>query len=274
MLGRLMDSRQDWSVRPGGIRVIICDPDEQLRARLQAIIKTDSVLVLASATCNWPQCESDLDSLLPELLIVRSSLIPTNHRTRFRTDGAFPVLITFSELTDQEGSAENSGDLPLPLDPEATRHSLDRAVLEIYNRKAKQLSDLVSHYISGLAELREYRSAITVERDGQSWDLNTRSILTVLAARKSVWINSLSGRFMLRKPIYQVAAELDPSTFFRISRSVIVNRYFLDSRATLDSKASHAILTDGSKYVVGLDCRDSITRILKSDLALSAGTRA
>src|SRR5271165_575254 len=269
-----MDSGQCRSTRPGGIRVIVCDPDERVRSGLQAIINTDSVLVLASATCNWRECEADLDILLPELLIVRSELVPASCAAQFEQDGAFPVVIASREAADHEQRAGGSGYLPLPLDPQTTRRSLDRAVVQIYHRKAKQLSDLVSRYISGLAELRAYRSAITVERDGRSWDLSTRSILAISAARKSVWIISLSGRFMLRKPIYQVASELDPSTFFRISRSVIVNRYFLDTRATLEGKASHAVLTDGSKYVVGLDCRDSIARIMNSDLALASGTGA
>jgi hypothetical protein len=271
--GRLMDSTQCRATRSGGIRVVVCDPEEQVRAALQEMISVDSVLVLASAICSWQECEADLDSLLPELLIVRSDLLPVGCSARFEQDTGFPVLLVVRPPSNRGPTAVNSADLQLPLNPETARRSLDHAVVQIYNRKAKQLSALVSHYIAGLAELRAYRSAVTVERDGKSWDVSTRSILAIMAARKSVCIDSLSGRFILRKPIYQVATDLDPSMFVRISRSIIINRYFLDCRATLADKVCHAVLMDGSKHVVGLDYRDSITRILRPDLVHGSGTR-
>ena len=266
----LMDSSHCRSTPPRGIRVIVCDLDDQRRASLEAIVKADPVLVLASSTGIWEECKSDLDSLLPELLIVRSNQVPATYMARCDHNDFFPLVITVREHTAQEPSREDFRDLLLPLNLETARRVLDRAVVEIYTRKVNELSDLVSRYIAGLVELRSYSSTITVERDGQNWDLNTRSILAILAARKCVWINSLSGRFMLRKPIHHIAANLDPSTFFRINRSIIVNRRFVDSRATLEDRGSHVVLTDGSRYVVGLNYRDSITRLLKSDLSLEA----
>jgi len=265
-----MESIQCRSTRPRGIRVIVCDLDDQRRASLEAVVKADPVLVLASSTGIWEECKSDLDSLLPELLIVQSNQIPATYMARLDHNDCFPLVIAVREQTAQEPLREDFGDLLLPLDMETARRLLDRAVVEVYTRKAVELSDLVSRYIAGAAELRSYSSTITVERDGQSWDLSTRSIQAILAARKCVWIHSLSGRFMLRKPIHQIATDLDPSTFFRINRSTIVNRRFVDSRATLEDRVFHVILTDGSTYVVGANYRDSVTRLLKSDMSLDA----
>jgi DNA-binding LytR/AlgR family response regulator len=247
-----------------GMRVVVCDPDQQVRASLRAAIEADSSLVLAAEACSWAECEIDLAFALPELLIVRSSMLPRGWGCNSRQDGSFPVVILLHDAATQPASGEDYGRMPLPIDPRTSGPALNCAVAEIYRRKTMQLSDLLSHYMAGLGEVRRYPSTIAVERDAMSIELPTESILAVVAARKSVRIYSARGSFLLRKPIHQLAEELDPSLFVRIHRSIIVNLNHLDASALAEDRSSHVVLSDGTRYPIGLNYRESIARLLIS----------
>jgi len=267
MAAATYDLQQGRSTQLGGIRVVVCDPDQHVRAGLRAVIRADSALVLTSEACNWQECEADLDRLVPELLIVRSGLLPFGWIAQARQDWVFPVVVTLRDAATNGLSARGYGELPLPIDTEITGALLNQAVIEIYNRKASELSDLLARYTEGLGQLRAYPSVIKVELEGRSTDLRIHSVLAIVAARKSVYIHSFDGRSMLRKPIHQVAAELDPSIFLRIHRSVMVNLQYVDGPASLKHRLSHVFLTDGSRYPVGLNYKDSIAHLLKPELS-------
>ena len=264
MAAAVYDLQQGRSTQLGGIRVVVCDPDQQVRANLRSLVNADAALVLASEAHNWQECEADLDQLVPELLIVRSAMLPFGWIAQAAQDVPFPVVVTLRDPAANGASARGYGDLPLPIDPEIGAALLNQTVIEIYNRKASELADLLARYTEGLGQLRGYPSVITVEQEGRSRDLRTHSVLAIVAARKTVVVHSFDGRFMLRKPIHQVAAELDPSLFVRIQRSIIVNLQYVDGPASLKYKLSHVFLTDGSRYPVGLSYRDSLADVVSS----------
>ena len=249
---------------PSGVRVVLCDPDHELRASLRSVIEADSVLVLVGEARSWADCANDLENLSPELLIVRSGLLPRGWAGSIDQDAFSPVVITLCDADLQPVSSACPYNLFLPASPAAVRASLDRAVAEIYDRKLKQLLDLVTRYVAGSASVRPYQSVISVDSEGRNIEVRTESIISITAARKCVSIQSLSGRFTLRKPIHQVATELDPSAFIRIHRSIIVNRRHVHRQILLGRKLSEVILVDGSRYPVGANYRETTADQLKS----------
>jgi len=248
----------------GGIWVVLCDPEHDVRARVRSAIERDPMLHLVGESGIWRECETHLDTLLPDLLIVRSNLLPFDWSRRVEDDLFSPVVITLRERRPQLLGLLPGNDLTLPAEPEAIRKFLNKAVMDIYDRKVKQLLDLVSRYVDGSGALHSYPSVIAVERDGQSTDLATEAILSITAARKCVSIESTSGRFLLREPIHQLAARLDPSIFLRIHRSIIINCRYIDSSASLEGKCQ-IVLKDGSKHPVGPNHRGVVAGILESE---------
>jgi hypothetical protein len=247
-----------------GMRVVVCDPDQQVRASLRAALEADATLVLAAEARSWAECEIDLEFALPELLIVRWGMLPRGWGLDFRQDGSFPVVIVLHDAAIEPASGQDYSGLRLPIEPKSAGLALNCAVAEIYRRKTMQLSDLLSHYMAGLGEVRRYPLTISVERNGQTIELPTDSILAVEAARKAVSIYSLSGTFLLRKPIHQLEEELDPTFFVRIHRSIIVNLNRLNASASTEDRSSHVVLSDGTRYPIGLNYREAIARLLNS----------
>jgi two-component system LytT family response regulator len=245
----------------GGVRVVICDPDDEVRAALRAILASDSLLVVVAESGDWATCAAAIEDLVPELLIVRASLVPPLWTNRAVEDPFAPLVI---RLKDARGVAIvpiPSDELLIPIEANTARRWLDQAVAEIYDRKAKQLLYLVERYVEASKDSPAYDSIIMVEQDGRSEPVRTDTIMAVIAARKCVVLHTSSGRTMLREPIRQVSAKLDPAVFLRIHRSVIINCTHLDYRS-ISERSSHVVLMDGSRYPVGRNYRHALASLL------------
>jgi hypothetical protein len=237
----------------------LCDPDDDVRANLRRIIEPDPLLIVVGEAKNWLACENEVENLVPELLIARADLIPEEWAVRSAEDTFAPVmlLVNGSEIT-----GGRRGTLGLPIEPGTIRSSLDRALTEIYDRKAKQLLYLVGHYVAASETTNRYEPVIKVEGEDQIEEVPVESVIAVVAARKHVIVQTSSGKRLLREPIHRVVETLDPSIFVRIHRSVIINSNHLDLRAT-NSKFSQVVMKDGSRYPVGRNFRGALAARLQ-----------
>ena len=255
-----MSAYASLSSKHTGIRVALCEPDPAIRAQLRLAIASDPLLILAAESNSWSDCETSLDNILPDLVLIRAELIPgdwSNHSG----DSFQPVVIAL-RTTLIFPSAEHN-DLRIPADPQAIRATLDRAIRDIYDRKAKQLLFLVDRYVAGSQSLATYRTFIQVENEGRRIDVPVDSMLSIVAARKHVSINSSNGRFFLREPIHRVLSHLDPTLFVRIHRSIVVNVRHIDRALTPAIKPFAVVLSNGSRYRVGPNYRDALAAALQ-----------
>lgn len=251
-----------FATRPAaGIRVILCEPDPKLRAQLRWFIAGDPLLILAAEPRDWVECAPALEELLPELLIINAELMPADWSREIEHDSFAPLVITSGRRYAAAAPSHIHLDATAA-DAESIRSLLNRAVSEVYNRKATELLYLVNRYVTASETFTAYHSDIKVERDGETFDLNTGKIMAVVAARKCVSIHSTDGTFLLREPIHLVASRLDPAMFIRIHRSVIINAHHLDYGESACAKGAYAVLTDGTKYPVGPNYRETITGLL------------
>lgn len=246
-----------------GIRVILCEPESVIRDLLRSFIDADPLLTLAAETREWRECESALQNFDPELLIARLSLIPSDWHARNDQDDSFPVVIALQSASTPEVGATASGSLMMPAAPDMVRRSLNQAVCDIYDRKAKQLLYLVDRYIAASNVISGYSSTLTVERDGKTIELRTSDILAIVAARKWVSVYALSGQFLLREPIHFLSAKLDPSIFIRIHRSIIISYNYVDHKIPNSPRSPHVVLVDGSRHPVGPNYRDALSQAIQ-----------
>ena len=244
-----------------GMRVVLCEPDSEVRALLRSLIDRDPMLSVVAEACDWQQCQEHLEELLPELLIVGHGTLPPGWR-RTQQDSALPVVIELMAHTARGIRLVLPERQSMPPDSETIKQLLDVAVKQVYERKVKQLWWLMDRYVTGLQVSPEYPSVLKVERDGQTVDLAVDAVLSIVAARKYVTIHSTAGAFLLREPIHRVALQLSPSVFVRVHRSVIVNWRQLDRTRSISSH--HAIMLDGSSYPVGPNYRQTFAAMLES----------
>lgn len=254
-----MSAYASFDARQIGIRVTLCEPDAAVRAQLRAAIENDPLLILVHESQRWSDCEPFLDEIAPELIIARLELIPANWGSR-SNDTFRPVVIALR--TTLSFPAEECNAIRIPADPHTIKASLDAAVREIYNRKAKQLLFLVDRYVAGSRSSSPYKAFLRVEHEGSAFEVSVKNVISVVAARKYVYIRTTTGEFVLRQPIHQVASVLDPGVFVRIHRSIIINLRHIDQTAPITPRSSFIRLGDGSKYPIGSNCRDRLAEAL------------
>ena len=248
-----------------GIRVIVCEPESSVRDEIRRFIDADAVLTLAAETRNWSECEFALQDLAPELLIARSELIPIDWASRGEDYSPFPIVIALRSASSAAIARAGFAGLSLPAAPEMVRRSLNQAVRDIYDRKAKQLLYLVDRYIEASHSTARYSSTIVVEQEGKSVQLHTRDVVSIVAARKWVSICTRSGRFLLREPIHSLAAKLDPTVFIRIHRSIIINRSYVDNGAEINPRSSYVVMVNGARHPVGPNYRNALYHAMQSE---------
>jgi len=222
------------------------------------LIDSDPVLTLAAEARNWRACETALLDVIPDLLVVRSDLIPLDWATQHDQEGSLPLVIALREASSPGVGALGCNCLSAPAEPDAVRRCLNQAVKDTYDCKVRQLLFLVDRYIKASKLTSRYSGTVTAERDGQMVQLSTEKIISIVAARKGGSIHTRSGTFLLHEPLLVLAAKLDRRIFIRIHRSVIINRFYLDDAMPVTSKSSFVVMADGSKRPVGRNYRSAL----------------
>lgn len=244
------------------MRIIVCEPDPEIRASLRSLIESDPMLSVVAEPRTWQDCEKRLQDLVPELVIARAEMIPKG-RYQKHSHTALPLIIDLRDEARPEICLPLSDPQDMPPDPESIKRLLDRAVRNVYECKVNELRWLMDRYVTGLQLKSDFVSALKVKRDGRIIDLNVESITSVVAARKYVTINSTAGCYQLREPMGVVAKKLDPARFMRIHRSIVVNIRHLDRPQSI---ATHAVLENGARYPVGINYRKIFGGLLQSGL--------
>jgi two-component system LytT family response regulator len=245
-------------VRPSAtVRVVVCEPDPEIRVRLRCVLVGDPMLTLAAEARNGAECQAALEEVLPELLVIRSELMPALLDSPEECGCVLPVVVNLAGLLPGTIRSQQPAD-----GTEVIRKALDEALQEVYSRKVKQLAYLVGRYVAGSEGKRRYPSLLNVDCDGHSIDLNVDEISAVIARRRQVSIRSTLGHFVLREPIGIVVRKLDPALFIRIHRSIVVNARHLDRARSI---RTHAVLEDGARYPVGPNYRETFGELLQSD---------
>ena len=86
----------------------------------------------------------------------------------------------------------------------------------------------------------------------------------VEAADNYVKIHARTGRYMVREPLKQIEAKLDPARFARAHRSAIVNLSRVKSLNPLTAGEYIVTLTTGTRLTLSRGCRDQFKSRLES----------
>jgi two-component system, LytTR family, response regulator len=101
---------------------------------------------------------------------------------------------------------------------------------------------------------------IAIKVKGKILFINPAEIVTVQANGNYVFLQRMSGEFLLRETISAVADKLQPYEFIRVRRSTLVNAAFVES---IERSTGECFLrmTSGKEYTVTRTYRDNLKNL-------------
>ena len=245
-----------------GIRVVLLESDEVIRAHFRNAIRRELIFHLVGETGEWDRCALLLEESVPELLIARLQSIPPAWWTATPNDSCFPLVVGLgASSTAQPLDRRVIQAMALPLDPSQLQRVLIHAQAEVYTRKAQELSYLLRQYTASAASPSMYLASISVDHEGKKVHLDTRTIAAIMASANYCRLHTASGVYEVRETMNGLCSKLDPTQFTRIHRSVIVNVSQVRELAVSHDVPTSVVLQDGTELPVGPNFRASLTEL-------------
>ena len=246
----------------GAMRVVICEPDADIRDALQQSLDERSEFKLVGMSRTWSDCAPILEGCLPELFIYRAGIV--HHFSS--GDSIFPVCVQSCWVGTPSKDRLAFATIDLPLREESLANTLDRACGEIYRRKLEDLWYLMQSYLNhgGGPGLPSVAGC-----DGYSLSsrISADRVVFIAADRNYVRVHGDGGVQELRDTMSAMTARLDPALFARVHRSFIVNRRFVRDVVRKEGTVVSVRLNDGTELPVGPNYRAAADRL---DLPASA----
>src|ERR1700733_2319456 len=214
------------------IRGIIADDEQLARKKLRLLLNSDRRVEVVAECENGRQTVSAIRSFRPDMLLLDIQMPDMN---------GFEVLselsseempqVIFTSAYDQyaiRAFERRALDYLLkPFDQDRLHTSVERAIVEIRKSKDQKFTNRVLELLSSVDSKRqvipEFDERLAIKSNGRVVFLNLDEIHWIEAAANYVRLNTGKDSCLFRETISRVSERLNPASFVRIHRSMIVN---------------------------------------------------
>jgi len=145
--------------------------------------------------------------------------------------------------------------------------ALRRAKMEVTHRRLARLAGQVAQVAENLQEPGEegipaYPDELQIKVRRRLVSVAVGEIVSIQGAGQYCRIRTVRGEFMLSRPLASMEQQLDPSRFFRIHRSAIVNGDFVRDVVTNGDGRYRIELEGGQRYALGRSRRALLGELL------------
>jgi two-component system LytT family response regulator len=226
------------------VRAVIVDDEPLARLRLKRLLERHAAIEIAGEAADGETACRVIDEIAPDLVFLdvqMPGLSGFDVLARLRTRPRVIFITAHDEFAVRAFEEQAVDYLLKPVEPER----LERALARVTGADGAA-SRIEEERLARLIEAVERRSAsprrLAVRRGPKVILVEPASILFCRAEDKYTVLYTAEGEHILDRTIEDLEQTLDPSTFLRIHRSVIVN---LASVSDLTS-------VDGGRFVVSL----------------------
>jgi two-component system LytT family response regulator len=247
------------------LRVLVVDDEPLVREGIRALLEREPHVRMLGEARNGAEALERIRELRPDLVLLDVQMpgmdglaVVAALEPEERPEIVF--VTAHGEYAIQAFDLHAVDYLLKPFDAERFAMSLRRARSRMTEGKGDRLDDLLATLRPAPAYperllLKQHGTVVVVLADDIDW---------VEAADNYVKIHARTGRYMLREPLKQIEAKLDPARFARAHRSAIVN---LSRVKSLDPAAAGEYvitLTTGTRLTLSRGFRDHFKSRLES----------
>jgi two-component system LytT family response regulator len=230
------------------IRVVICEDEPLARETLRDFIAATPELVLVGEAANGREALRLIRALAPELVFMDIQMPELTGLEVVRQLEAVPPLIFTTAFDQHAVTAFELHALDYLLKPftearfQAAVQRALQAPAPAAERGAAAMSALQSQPGEALAR-------ILVRDRGRIFPLALDEIEHLRADLKYTQITARGASFLVRMPLTEQEARLDPARFLRVHRNAIVNLDFVDSMKADEQSQLQILMKDGTELL-------------------------
>jgi two-component system LytT family response regulator len=265
---------------PAAMRVLIVDDEPLARTGLRKLVQRDSDLVVVGECSDGREAVSAIERLAPDIVLLDVEMPELDG---FGVIDAVPPermpIVLFFTAYDRyavrafERSAVDY--VVKPFDDERLTLALERAKRSVRSATLEELSERMvkllhevrrSRGSSVAAERDPFLSRLVVKGEGRTMLLDVGEIDWIEAANYYAKLHLGARTHLMRTSLGSLESRLDPSRFFRLHRSAIVN---LDRVRELRPSfhGEHVVvLRDGTRLRLPRARRDGLAALLRQPL--------
>ena len=247
------------------LRVLVVDDEPLVREGLRMLLEREGDVRMLGEARNGEEALERIRELRPDLVLldvqmpgmdglaVVAALAPEERP-------AIVFVTAYSDYSIRAFDMHAVDYLLKPFDAERFATALHRA----RGRMAQGKADRLEALLATLRPAAAYAERLLLKQDGTVVVVPTHDIDWIEAADNYVNVHARTGRYMVREPLKQIEAKLDPARFARAHRSAIVNLSRVKSLDPLPAGENVITLTTGARLTLSRGYRDHFKSRLES----------
>ena len=230
------------------IRVVICEDEPLARETLRDFIAATPELVLVGEAANGREALRLIQALQPELVFMDIQMPELTGLEVVRQLGTVPPLI-FTTAYDQHAvTAFELHALDYLLKP-FTQARFQAAVQRALQAPAPAAERGAAAVSALQSQPGEALARILVRDRGRIFPLALDEIEHLRADLKYTQITARGANLLVRMPLSDLEARLDPTRFLRVHRNPIVNLDFVDPMKADEQSQLQILMRDGTELL-------------------------
>jgi two-component system LytT family response regulator len=249
------------------IKTLIVDDEPLARRKLRALLSSDTDVQVVGECAGGDEAIGSINKLQPDLVFLDIQMPEVNGFDVLAAlaPDRMPVIV-FVTAYDQyclqafEYSALDY--LLKPVDRKRFRVSLERAKTRVTSNKGSGLAAEAAAILENWKAKPAYLDRIAIKTSGRIMLARTDEIDWIEAQGKYVLLHLGGQSHLLREGMAVLEAQLDPSKFLRIHRSVIVNLDRIRELEPWFHNEYRVVLADGTRLMLSRTCKKKLADLL------------
>ncbi len=256
------------------LRVLIVDDEPIARRTLEKLCRADADLQIVGQCRHGEEAVAAIGALRPDLVFLNVEMRNLNGLEVIARVGAehMPLVIfvtAFDRYALQAFNVNALDYLLKPFDEARFRKALERARERLAGGFTTMLRRALSESLRAAAAGVMNRAGtrplerIAAENDGRLVFIATADIQCIEARGNHIVLHTATSSHLLRSTLQQAEAMLDPSSFLRIHRSILVNARHVRELERNGAGEFQLTLANGQKYNSSAGHRQAVLDYLK-----------
>jgi two-component system LytT family response regulator len=261
----------DPPVGAAPLRALVVDDESLARTTIVGLLGADPDVVVAGECASGAEAAASIAHAPPDLLFLDIQMPEVDgfellRRVPADRIGAVVFVTAYDAFALRAFEAQALDYLLKPFDDERFRRSLARAKQRVWERRMHRLTrELVAHLGAAsppLAGESGYVERLAIKANGRLSLLRVEDVDWIEAADYCVRVHAGGRVHLLREPMKELEARLDPRRFFRVHRSAIVNLSRIRELCPLYHGESVLVLLDGTQLRLSRARREQLHLVL------------